>query len=98
MTHLTGEMVVEDDVFISTHVVTSNDNSFGRAIHITHKGPRVKKGALIGGGAVLLPAVVVGRYAVVGAGAVVTKDIPDRKLALGVPARVVMDTPGKFLP
>lgn len=98
LTHLTGEMVIEDDVFISTHVVSSNDNIMGRAHHIVHKGPRIKKGALIGGGACLLPAVIIGEYSVVGAGAVVTKDIPPRKLALGVPARVVMDTPERFLP
>lgn len=98
LTHLTGEMIVEDDVFISTHVVSSNDNLMGRGKKIIHKGPTVKKGALIGGGAVLLPAVTVGEYSVIGAGAVVTKNIPPKKLALGVPAKVVMDTPERFLP
>lgn len=98
LTHLTGEMVIEEDVFISTHVVSSNDNFMGRNPKVHRRGPIIKKGALVGGGACLLPGVVVGQYSVIGAGAVVTKDIPDRKLALGVPAKVVSDTPKRFLP
>jgi acetyltransferase-like isoleucine patch superfamily enzyme len=98
LTHLTGNMVVEDDVFISVHVSSTNDNLMGRGPAIYYKGPVIKRGALIGGGAILLPGVTVHPYAIVGAGAVVTKDIPARKLALGIPARVVSDIPKRFLP
>jgi len=98
LTHLTGEMIVEDDVFISTHVVSSNDNLMGRDPTVSHKGPIIKRGALIGGGVNLLPGVIVHEYAVIGAGAVVTKDIPAKKLAFGVPARVVGDIPDRFHP
>lgn len=98
LTNLTGEMTVEDGVFISVHVASTNDNLMGRDPAISHKGPVIKKGALIGGGVSLLPGVIVHRYAVVGAGSVVTKDIPAKKLAFGVPARVVSDIPKRFLP
>ncbi len=48
----------------------------------------VRYGASIGAGAVILPGVSVGRFALVGAGAVVTKDVPDHGLVLGNPARL----------
>ena len=53
------------------------------------KPVRVKRGADIGTGAVLLPGVTVGEGAIVGAGAVVTHDVPDYAIAAGVPARVL---------
>ena len=49
----------------------------------------VKKHAKIGANATVLPGIVVGEYALVGAGAVVTKDIPEYAIAVGVPAEVV---------
>ncbi len=49
----------------------------------------VGRGALIGIGAVVLPGVTVGEWCVVGAGAVVTRNLPDRAVAVGVPARVI---------
>jgi len=47
--------------------------------------------ALLRAGATILPGVTVGRYAVVGAGAVVTKDVPDYSVVVGSPARVVKE-------
>ncbi len=91
-THLTGNMVIEDHVFISVLVSSTNDNTMG--VHdsgLVPKGPIVRRGARIGASAVLLPGVEVGAYAVVGAGAVVTRDVPPRKVVMGVPARVVRD-------
>ena len=49
----------------------------------------VKEGASIGAGVVVLPNVVIGKFALVGAGSVVTKDVPDYGLVLGVPAKLV---------
>jgi acetyltransferase-like isoleucine patch superfamily enzyme len=92
-THLTGNMLIEDDVFISTQVTTTNDNAMGRRPPAgkdwTGRGPILRRFATIGQGACLLPGVEIGRNAMVGAGAVVTRDVPPETLVLGVPARVV---------
>jgi acetyltransferase-like isoleucine patch superfamily enzyme len=57
------------------------------------KGPTIRRGARVGGAAVLLPGVEIGEEAFVGAGAVVTRDVPARKLVVGSPARVLRDVP-----
>ncbi|MCF7838163.1 MAG: transferase [Candidatus Marinimicrobia bacterium] len=91
-THLTGNMVIEDDVFISALVCTTNDNQIGRGgWHDKIVGPRIRQFASVGAGANLLPNITIGRNAIVGAGAVVTKDVPDRKVVMGIPARIVRD-------
>jgi UDP-3-O-[3-hydroxymyristoyl] glucosamine N-acyltransferase len=89
--HLTGGMRVGDDVFISAMVNSTNDNSFGKGGYVDEavRGPVVEDGAMIGGGANLLPGVVVGREAIVGSGAVVTRDVEPGTTVLGVPARPV---------
>jgi acetyltransferase-like isoleucine patch superfamily enzyme len=55
------------------------------------QGPTIKAGARIGINATLLPGVVIGRDALIGAGSVVTKDVPPGAIAVGNPARVVAD-------
>jgi acetyltransferase-like isoleucine patch superfamily enzyme/acyl carrier protein len=99
-THLTGNMVIEDGVFVSVLVATTNDNSMDRGPHNGAKfgGPVIRRGASIGAGAVLLPGVTIGQHAVVGAGAVVTHDVPPRQLVAGNPARVVKAVPSEWLP
>jgi acetyltransferase-like isoleucine patch superfamily enzyme len=52
---------------------------------------RVRRGASIGSNATVLPGVTIGCHALIGAGAVVTKDVPDFAIAVGVPARVIGD-------
>lgn len=58
------------------------------------RGPHLLAGAKIGAGAVLLPGVTIGRNALVGAGAVVTHDVPDYSVVAGNPARVMGDVRG----
>ena len=89
--YITACTTVEEDVFIAPCVVTTNDNFMGRTErrHELRKGPTIRRGARIGGGAVLLPGIEVGEEAFVGAGAVVTKDVPSRAVVVGNPARVL---------
>ena len=51
--------------------------------------PLIRQGAWIGAGATILPGVCVGKYAIVGAGSVVTKDVPDYAVVVGNPAKIV---------
>jgi acetyltransferase-like isoleucine patch superfamily enzyme len=93
--YVTAYTTVEEDVFIAPCVVTTNDNFMGRTErrHELVQGPTIRRGARIGGGAILCPGTEVGEEAFVGAGAVVTKDVPPRKVVVGTPARVLRDVP-----
>jgi acetyltransferase-like isoleucine patch superfamily enzyme len=93
--YVTAYTTVEEDVFIAPCVVTTNDNFMGRTEKrlALLKGPTIRRGARVGGGAILCPGIEVGEEAFVGAGAVVTKDVPARKLVVGNPARVLRDVP-----
>jgi acetyltransferase-like isoleucine patch superfamily enzyme len=73
--------------------VTTNDNYMGRTEKRKSlmKGPTIRRSARIGGGSILCPGIEVGEEAFVGAGAVVTKDVPPRKVVVGSPARVLRD-------
>jgi len=55
------------------------------------KGPTIKKGVRIGSNATILPGIIIGENAIVAAGSVVTRDVPDKKIVMGVPARIVRD-------
>jgi len=89
--YVTAYSTVEEHVFIAPCVVTTNDNFMGRTErrHELMRGPTIRRGARVGGGAVLCPGIEVGEEAFVGAGAVVTKDVPPRVLVVGSPARVL---------
>lgn len=93
-TYLTAYSVVEDDVFVGPCAMTTNDDTMARHPPGTPlHGAVLRRACRIGGGAVLTPGVEVGEEAFVAAGAVVTRDVPARKLVWGVPARVVRDVP-----
>jgi acetyltransferase-like isoleucine patch superfamily enzyme len=80
---------IEDDVFLAPGVTLANDIHPGCPESLKcMRGPYIKRGAQIGINVSILPRVIIGEYAVIGAGSVVTKDIPDRMVAYGNPARV----------
>ena len=91
--YITAYSTLEDNVFVAPCVVTTNDNFMGRTEKRLElmRGPTIRRGARIGGGAVLCPGIEVGEEAFVGAGAVVTKDVPARTLVVGNPARVLRE-------
>jgi acetyltransferase-like isoleucine patch superfamily enzyme len=93
--YITAYSTLEEQVFVAPCVVTTNDNFMGRTErrHELVKGPTIRRGARIGGGATLLPGVEIGEEAFVGAGAVVTKDVEPRMLVVGNPARVLRPVP-----
>jgi len=79
-------VTIEDDVFIGPAVTFLNDKyppSHGKY----WKETLVKKGAVIGGGAVILPGVTINENSLVGAGSVVTKDVPADTIVVGNPSR-----------
>jgi acetyltransferase-like isoleucine patch superfamily enzyme len=91
--YITAYSTLEDNVFIAPCVVTTNDNFMGRT-ELRHEliaGPTIRRGARVGGGAVLCPGIEVGEEAFVGAGAVVTKDVPPRMVVVGNPARAIRE-------
>jgi acetyltransferase-like isoleucine patch superfamily enzyme len=91
--YVTAYSLLEEDVFVAPCVVTTNDNFMGRTEerHAQRKGPTIRRGARIGGGAVLLPGIEVGEEAFVGAGAVVLADVPARAVVVGNPARQIRE-------
>ena len=97
--YITAYSTLEDDVFIAPCVITTNDNFMGRTEqrHALRKGPTIRRGARIGGGAVLCPGIEIGEEAFVGAGAVVIEDVPSGVVVVGNPARVLRDVPKEEL-
>ena len=80
---------IEDDVFLAPGVSLANDPHPGTLTHLCMRGPRIKAGAQIGMNATILPFVTVGERSLVGAGAVVTRDVPPGMVVVGNPARVL---------
>ena len=85
-----GGITIEDNVMLAANVqlLSNNHDEYDRQV-LTCKPIHIKKGAWIGAGASILPGVTIGEYAIVGAGAIVTKDVGDYEVAVGVPAKVV---------
>lgn len=93
-------VVIEDEVFVGHGVMFINDR-YPRATASGRPQTEadwevvptlVKRGASIGSGAVILCGVTIGERALIGAGAVVTHDVPDYAVAAGVPSRIIGDT------
>jgi acetyltransferase-like isoleucine patch superfamily enzyme len=82
--------VIEDDVFLGPGVTLANDIHPGCPDALEcMQGPCIKKGAQIGISCCILPRVVIGEHALIGAGSVVTKDIPAGVVAYGNPAQII---------
>lgn len=92
-------ITIEDDVMLGSgvHIYLGNHNFADPAVPIIdqgHAAPRavtLKRGCWVGACVIILPGVVVGENAVVGAGSVVTRSVPPRTLVAGNPARIVRE-------
>ena len=97
-------VTIEDEVFVGHGVMFTNDR-LPRATNLDGSpmseedwkvvSTRVRRRASIGSNVTVVPGVTIGENALVGAGAVVTKDVPDFAIVAGVPARIVGDTRSK---
>lgn len=86
-----GGIEFEDGVMAAPglKIATINHDMYDRHLTYTYGKVLVKKNAWLGLGATICPGVTIGKYAVVAAGAVVTKDVPDYAVMGGVPAKVI---------
>lgn len=89
--HITGNMKIGNHVFISVLVATTNDNTMGREDYNEDhvQGATIEDDVTIGAAANILPQVKIGKNAIVGAGAVVTKDVPEGVVVMGIPAKTI---------
>jgi acetyltransferase-like isoleucine patch superfamily enzyme len=95
MVYVPTDTVIGNHVFIGPNTVLTNDRYPPTRIGGL-KGPQIQDTAAIGANATLLPGVCIGEGALVAAGAVVTRDVPAYKLAIGAPARIT-ELPDKML-
>jgi acetyltransferase-like isoleucine patch superfamily enzyme len=81
-------ITIEDDVFLGPHCVLTNDlYPRSKMYHSENIRTLIKQGASVGANATILCGITLGRYCMIGAGAVVTNDVPDFALVVGNPAR-----------
>lgn len=85
-----GGLTIDDDTRISLNctIATNNHDFYERDI-ITCKPVHIKRNAWLGVNVTILPGVTIGENAIVGAGSVVTKDVPDNAIVVGNPAKVI---------
>ena len=85
-----GGITIGNNVLIGAHakLISNNHDIYDRVV-LTVKPVEIKDGAWIGAGATVLPGVTIGKYAILGADSVATKDIPDYAVAVGSPAKVI---------
>lgn len=83
------QVTLEDDVFIGHGVMFTNDLYPRSGRQVVRIATLVKTGCSVGSNATVTPGVTLGAFAVIGAGAVVTRDVPDFAIAAGNPAKVI---------
>lgn len=93
------QIIIEDyvligsgvQVYVSNHSFNDTSKPIYFQGHDTIKKVRIKAGCWIGANTIILPGVTIGKNSVIGAGSIVTKDIPDNCVVVGCPARVIKE-------
>ena len=90
-------ITISDDVFIGPNVTFTNDKFPRSKMPFELHKISIGRGASIGAGAIIMGGVKIGNYALIAAGSIVTKDVPDYTLVLGQPAKTIckVDKKGK---
>jgi acetyltransferase-like isoleucine patch superfamily enzyme len=85
-----GGIIIEDYALVAAHakIITNDHDPYFRPA-LTCKPVVIKEGAWIGAGAAIMKGVTIGKYAIIGSNSVVTKDVPDYAVAVGIPAKVI---------
>jgi len=84
--------IIEDDCYVGPNVVFTNTKyPLSPGAKRSFKGSILKKKAKIGANSTILPGVIIGENSLVGAGSVVTKDVPPNKVVIGSPAKIIKD-------
>lgn len=95
--HITAGAIIGDDVFMGPFSAMANDRKMchlrRHVIPFVPEAPRIERAVRIGTSTVIMPGIIIGENAVIGAGSVVTKDVPARKIAIGVPASIIGGVP-----
>jgi len=84
--------IIEDHVFLGPRAVLTNDKYMGRG-EVRLMGCHIKRGARVGANATILPGITIGEEAVIGSGAVVTRDVPGHIIVVGTPAKPLKAVP-----
>lgn len=97
--YITALSEIGDYVFVAPMVTTTNDNYVGRSEERKKhfKGVTIKNGGRIGGNSTILPGKVIGEDALIAAGSIVTKDIPEKEIWVGTPAKFFKKVPEEQL-
>jgi len=98
--YITRGVVIEDEAFCGPHIVTMNDRPIcyrRTSLQFERRAPRILRAARVGGASVLFPGITVGENALIGAGSVVTRDVADRTIVAGNPARLVGRVPADHI-
>jgi acetyltransferase-like isoleucine patch superfamily enzyme len=96
-TYICDGVTIEDEVFVGPNVTFTNDKYPFLGSEWTLLETTVKRGATIGAGAVICPGLTIGEYALVGAGSVVTKNVPAHTWVKGNPAQPYYTELGGFM-
>lgn len=94
-----GRIFIQDNVLVGSgvHIYVSNHKHSRPDMPIIDQGhfdaldTTIKTGSWIGANSILLPGVTIGKYSIVGAGSIVTKDVPDNTIVVGNPAKVIKE-------